>query len=59
MKIIRIYNDEVGKSYFGEVEIVLKDGGFIGMFLEKFGVDKIIFCEMFVDYDFKWYLVLV
>ena len=25
MKITRIYNDEAGKSHFGEVEIALKD----------------------------------
>lgn len=59
MKIKRIYNDEYGKSYFGEVEILFVDGGFIGLLFEKYGVGKIIFCEMFVDYDFKWYFVLV
>lgn len=35
MKITRIYNDEAGKSHFGEVEIALKDGGPIGMLSEK------------------------
>ncbi|WP_370245306.1 AraC family ligand binding domain-containing protein [Alteromonas abrolhosensis] len=55
MKIIRIYNDEAGKSHFGEVEIALKDGGPIGMLSEKFGADKIIFRETPADYDFKWH----
>ena len=55
MKITRIYNDEAGKSHFGEVEIALKDGGPIGMLSEKFGADKIIFRETPADYDFKWH----
>ena len=42
MKIARIYHDNHGKSHFGEVDIVLNDGGPIGLLSEKFGADKII-----------------
>ncbi len=55
MKISRIYNDDEGKSHFGEAHIDLKDGGPIGRLSEKFGVDKIIFRETPADYDFKWH----
>ncbi|AUC88837.1 hypothetical protein CW735_12115 [Alteromonas sp. MB-3u-76] len=55
MKIKRIYNDNEGKSHFGEVTINLKDGGPIGLLSEKFSADKIIFRETPADYDFKWH----
>jgi len=55
MKIARIYNDEHGKSHFGEVDIPLSDGGPIGLLSEKYSVDKIIFRETPADYDFKWH----
>ena len=55
MKIKRIYNDEHGKSHFGEVEIPLADGGPIGLLSEKYGAGKIIFRETPADYDFKWH----
>ncbi len=49
MKIKRIYNDNEGKSHFGEVTINLKDGGPIGLLSEKFSADKIIFLFLFRD----------
>lgn len=55
MKIARIYHDNHGKSHFGEVDIVLNDGGPIGLLSEKYGADKIIFRETPADYDFKWH----
>ena len=55
MNITRIYNDEYGKSHFGEITIPLKDGGPIGLLSEKFDADKIIFRETPSDYDFKWH----
>ena len=55
MNVTRIYNDEHGKSHFGEITIPLKDGGPIGLLSEKFGADKVIFRETPADYDFKWH----
>ena len=40
MKIKRIYNDEHGKSHFGEVEIPLADGGPIGLLSESMALEK-------------------
>ena len=56
MKIARIYNDDEGKSHFGEIDIPLKDGGPIGLLSEKFVADKIISMETPADYDFIWHL---
>lgn len=55
MKIKRIYNDDSGKSHFGEVEIELADGGPIGLLSEKYPAGSVIFRETPADYDFKWH----
>ncbi len=55
MIIKRIYNDEEGKSHFGEVEIPLSDGGPIGLLSERFDAGSVIFRETPADYDFKWH----
>lgn len=55
MKIDRIYNDNQGKSHFGEVNIALADGGPIGLLSEKFPAGTVIFRETPADYDFKWH----
>lgn len=55
MIIPRIYNDEDGKSHFGEIDIELKDGGPIGLLSEKFPAGSVIFRETPADYDFKWH----
>lgn len=55
MKFTRIYNDEEGKSHFGELELELKDGGPIGFLSERFPAGDIIFRETPSDYDFKWH----
>ncbi|WP_137167325.1 cupin domain-containing protein [Salinimonas lutimaris] len=55
MIITRIYNDEQGKSHFGEIDIPLADGGPIGLLSEKYGAGAVIFRETPADYDFKWH----
>jgi len=55
MKFTRIYNDEEGKSHFGELVLELKDGGPIGFLSERFPAGDIIFRETPSDYDFKWH----
>ncbi len=55
MLIKRIYNDDEGKSHFGEVDIPLADGGPIGLLSEKFPAGSVIFRETPADYDFKWH----
>ncbi|AXR06188.1 cupin domain-containing protein [Salinimonas sediminis] len=55
MKITRIYNDEHGKSHFGEVTIPVSDGGPIGMLSERYSAGNIIFRQTPADYDFKWH----
>lgn len=52
MKFTRIYNDEQGKSHFGEVHIKVRDGGPIGMLSERFDAGQMIFRETPADYDF-------
>lgn len=55
MLIARIFNDDEGKSHFGEVDIPLKDGGPIGLLSERFDAGTVIFRETPADYDFKWH----
>lgn len=55
MLIKRIYNDDAGKSHFGEIDIPLADGGPIGLLSEKFPAGSVIFRETPADYDFKWH----
>ena len=45
MLISRIYNDDEGKSHFGEVDIPLQDGGPIGLLSERFDAGTVIFRE--------------
>ena len=55
MQFTRIYNDDQGKSHFGEVNIDVHDGGSIGMLSERFDAGQMIFRETTADYDFKWH----
>ena len=55
MQFIRIYNDDQGKSHFGEVNIDVRDGGPIGLLSERFSAGEMIFRETPADYDFKWH----
>lgn len=55
MKITRIYNDNQGKSHFGDIDIPLSDGGPIGLLSEKYSADKVIFRETPADYHFEWH----
>lgn len=55
MKIIRIYNDDEGDSFFEEIEIELKDAGEIGKLSEKYHVKEIIFRENSGSYNYDFH----
>ncbi|MBJ7539401.1 AraC family ligand binding domain-containing protein [Marinomonas transparens] len=55
MRFTRIFNDDQGKSHFGDLNIAVRDGGPIGFLSERFPVGEMIFRETPSDYDFKWH----
>lgn len=55
MNFTRIFNDDQGKSHFGDLNIDVRDGGPIGFLSERFPVGEMMFRETPSDYDFKWH----
>lgn len=55
MRITRVHATADGESHFDEVDIVLHDGGEIGLLSKPLAAREVIFRETAPDYDFDWH----